>query len=239
MKEKFDQIKEEAFEKYNQFMETLSNKDKIAITRFISSVVYYMQNNYRIMDPFEVIASFRISQPNWFDEIKSLFRQYYNVIKFPTVNFTEVVRRLDLERFETSMQFNIASIVSMQSKDAIVGGKIYYSSDSGVIMSVIPTNDIILSTFVLAHEVAHLTLAALGVDDIGEDNASLITIEMLCDYFAIFVYHRLTHISDKKQHENLSKTLKVIAANDDIYNSDEVQVREAHIKSVLDSMNLI
>ena len=116
MTEKFDQIKEEAFEKYNQFMETLSNKDKIAITRFISSVVYYMQNNYRIMDPFEVIASFRISQPNWFDEIKSLFRQYYNVIKFPNVNFTEVVRRLDLERFETSMQFNIASIVSMQSK---------------------------------------------------------------------------------------------------------------------------
>ena len=239
MTENFDKYKEEAFEKYDTFMETLSNKDKIAITRFISSVVYSMQNNYRMMDPFEVITSFRISQPNWFNEIKSLFRQYSSVIKFSTVNFTEVVRRLDLERFETSMQFNIASIVSLQNKDAIVGGKIYYSSDSGVIMSVIPTNDIILSTFVLAHEVAHLTLAALGVDDIGEDSISLITVEMLCDYFAIFVYHRLTHISDKKQYENLTKMLKTIAANDEIYDTDEVQIREIHIKSVLDSMNLI
>lgn len=239
MTEKFDQTKEEAFKYYNDFIETLSDKDKIAITRFISSVVYAIQNNFRMIDPFEVISSFRINNIGWFEEIKNLFRQYNDVITYPTVNFTELTRILDLERFEEAKQFSIISVVSIQNKDTRTGGKIFYSSDSGVTMCVIPANNIYLSTFVVAHEIAHLTLAFLGVDALESTHSGSIAIEMLCDYFAIFVYHRLVHVSDKRQYENLSKTLKTIAYDEDTYALDELQIREIHLKSVLDELKLI
>lgn len=239
MTDKFDQYKEEAFAVYNKFMETLSDKDKITITRFISSILYNIQNRYVLMDPIEVLSIYRNST-EWRDSVKDLFRQYHIVIKEETVDYATVSRVLDLDRFETPPSIEVTAIVSYHEQYMPTGGKIHFSEDQGIILCVIPSNSVLLSTFVLAHEVAHLVISKLGVDAIaGNSHGDHIGIEMLCDYFAIFVYCRLTHISDKKQHKNLSEMLGVISCSESLYNTDEMQIRELHLKSVLDTLNLI
>lgn len=237
MTENFDEIKEKAFKIYNEFMSTLSNKDKVAITRCISSITYAIENNYTLMDPLEIVSMFRISYPTWYPDIKKLFRQYYTIINRESVHYCGVGRKLELERYETPEEIGIISIISFDSRNE-TAGKIHYNENDGLFVAMIPKNNIILSTFIIAHEIAHLITKKLGIYDIpGDSDSHDIAVEMASDYFAIFVYCRLTHITDKKQKENLLSMLKVISEKDEgLYESDEIQIREQHIKQVVDTI---
>ena len=237
MTKNFDEIKEKAFKIYNEFMNTLSNKDKVAITRCISSMLYAIDKNYTLIDPLEIVSMFRISYPAWYNDIKTLFRQYYSIVNRESVNYCEVSRKLELERYETPEEIGIISIVSFDSKNK-PAGRINYNENDGLFVVMIPKNNIILSTFIVAHEIAHLITNKLGIYVIeGDSESKEIAVEMVSDYFAVFVYCRLTHITDKKQKENLLNMLKTIAQKDDgLYESNEMQIRQHHISQIVDTI---
>lgn len=234
MTKNFDKIKDDAFEIYNTFLSKLTSKEINSIVRCISSSLYSIEKDYQLTDPLELFCMFRISHPEWYGDIKKLIRQYSDIIKTETVNYATVTRLLELERYEKPEEVSIVSIISYQP-NCIPHGKIHYTKEKGLFVCMIPNNTIILSTFVAAHEIAHLVINKVGIEDLEGDKISkAIAIEMLADYFAVFAYCFLTNVSGKKQKENLSKMLRVIATDDDLYNSDEIQIRELHMKQLLE-----
>lgn len=238
--QEFDEIRQSSISIYNEFMSKLTDEDKVNITRFVAGAVDYIQRTYVKVCPFDIINTFKETYPDWYEELKDLFRNFPGAITNQKVNYSQITSELKLNNMEEPTEVSFVTMMILKDKNASAGGKIHFSHNGGIIMCIIPQNSVMLSTFVIAHEISHQVIDVLELERVtDEDNALYIATEMIADYFAAFAYSRLLHSTSKNVKNNLEQMIPVLTANGDFENRADCMIREEQLKLIADKITTL